>query len=279
MTGVCVRDCFSLSKACCSVCDHFHAMPYLVSFLGGSGEWLSRFKSRHNVTKRVYEGKAASANNTAVISGREELKKVMKNYEREDIFKMDETGLFFKLGPNYTLASKPVKGVKRSKERITVALCANATWETKIKQLVIAKARRPRCFGTDFNPEVYVRYKHNKRAWMTSELFCDWLRAFDRQTKSRGRHVILLVDNAASHGCTHVRLTNVKVHFLPPNTTKHIQPMDGRIIRTFKAYYQRYLVQLYLNCVEENEPQVVSIRQALRFVKQAWGEVKLLQSR
>ncbi|XP_041379849.1 CENP-B homolog protein 2-like [Gigantopelta aegis] len=181
--------------------------------------WLSRFKSRHNVAKYVNEGEAASADKNAVVSGREELKKVLNDYAPEDVFNMDETGLFFKLGPNYTLASKPVKGVKRSKDRITVALCANSTGDIKIKPFVIAKARRPRCFGNDFNPEVYVRYRNNKKAWMTSDLFCDWIRAFDRQMKSRGREVILLVDNAASHACGNVALSNVKVHFLPPNTT------------------------------------------------------------
>ncbi|XP_041377967.1 tigger transposable element-derived protein 6-like [Gigantopelta aegis] len=125
----------------------------------------------------------------------------------------------------------------------------------------------------DFNPEVYVRYRNNKKAWMSSDLFCDWLRAFDRQMKSRGQHVILLVDNAASHSCKDTALSHVKVHFLPPNTTAHIQPMDGGIISAFKAHYRRYLVWLFLKCVEDGEAQVVNLRQALRFVKQSWGEV------
>ncbi|XP_041362869.1 tigger transposable element-derived protein 6-like [Gigantopelta aegis] len=60
--------------------------------------WLARFKSRHNVTKRVYEGEAESADKTAVVKGREELKEVLKSYEVQDIFNLDETGLFFKLG-------------------------------------------------------------------------------------------------------------------------------------------------------------------------------------
>ena len=37
--------------------------------------WLSRFKSRYHAAKRVYEGEAASPEITAVISGREELKR------------------------------------------------------------------------------------------------------------------------------------------------------------------------------------------------------------
>ena len=33
--------------------------------------------------------------NSKVISGREELNQVLKNYEQENIFNMDETALFF----------------------------------------------------------------------------------------------------------------------------------------------------------------------------------------
>ncbi|XP_067650982.1 tigger transposable element-derived protein 6-like [Haliotis asinina] len=121
---------------------------------------------------------------------------------------------------------------------------------------------------------MYVRYRFNKKAWMTSDMFRDWLRSFDRQMRSRGRHVILLCDNAASHNCANVKLTNVKVHFLPPNTTSHIQPMDAGIIRTFKAHYKKYLVKHFIRCAEDDLPQTLNLREALRFVKTAWSEVK-----
>ena len=69
--------------------------------------------------------------------------------------------------------------MKRSEDRITIALCSNASGNIKIKPFVIGKAR-PRCFARDLNPDVYVQYRHNTRALMTSELFSYWLRHFDR---------------------------------------------------------------------------------------------------
>ena len=48
-------------------------------------------------------------------------------YDPQDIYNMDETGLFYRLLPNSTLATGPVSGKKNQKERITVAQCANAT--------------------------------------------------------------------------------------------------------------------------------------------------------
>ncbi|XP_067649102.1 jerky protein homolog-like [Haliotis asinina] len=86
-------------------------------------------------------------------------------------------------------------------------------------------------------------------------------------------HSVLLLDNAASHKCASMSLQNVTMHFLPPNTTSHIQPRDAGIIRTFKAYYKRSLVRHYITCAEEGRDQTLTLRQALLFVKTSWTEV------
>lgn len=108
---------------------------------------------------------------------------------------------------------------------------------------------------------------------MTSDLFHDFLRDFDRQMRHASRHVILLVDNAASHNTGDLQLTNVRLHFLPPNTTAHIQPMDAGIIRAFKAHYRRQLITHYIDCAEKKQPQHVDIRQAIQMTKTAWDTV------
>ena len=89
-----------------------------------------------------------------------------------------------------------------------------------------------------------------------------------------GRHVILLVDNATSHSAEGLRLTHVVVKFLPPNTTAHIQPMDAGIIRNFKGFYRGLLVRYFLRCIEDGQEQVVSIKTAITYVKEAWASVK-----
>ena len=38
-----------------------------------------------------------------------------------------------------------------------------------------------------------------------------------------------------------INLTNVRVHFLPPNTTAFLQPCDAGIINSFKANYKKKL--------------------------------------
>ena len=55
-------------------------------------------------------------------------------------------------------------------------------------------------------------------------------------------HIILLIDNAKCHECENISsLSNVKVHFLSPNTTSHLQPLDQSIIYSLKAQYHKLL--------------------------------------
>ena len=58
-----------------------------------------------------------------------------------------------------------------------------------------------------------------------------------------GQKVALLIDGFSAHSTeldlieAERRLNNVKVMFLPPNTTSMSQPVNQGIIQTWKAYY------------------------------------------
>ncbi|GKF59962.1 CENP-B homolog protein 2-like protein, partial [Tanacetum coccineum] len=50
----------------------------------------------------------------------------------KDIFNMDETGLFFRLQPDHSLATMQLEGKKQDKERLTVAICCNEDGSEKL---------------------------------------------------------------------------------------------------------------------------------------------------
>ena len=166
-----------------------------------------------------------------VTSGREQLQRVLKEYTKDDIYNLDETGLFYGLEPNKTLATGPVRGTKKCKDRITVALCANASGTDKLIPFVIGKSLRPRCFPKHFYVQTVVRYMNNNKAWMTAEFFVEFLEEFDQRMRRESRKAVLLLDNASSHTQDDLELTNVILEFLTPNTTSHLQPIDARILR------------------------------------------------
>jgi len=63
---------------------------------------------------------------------------------------------------------------------------------------------------------------------MNSFIFQVWLKILDRQMGKHKRKIILFIDNAPSHPAT--KFNNIKLSFLPPNTTSKTQPMDQGII-------------------------------------------------
>ena len=80
---------------------------------------------------------------------------------------------------------------------------------------------------------------------MTTIVFQQFLKGFDRLMFNNNRNVALLLDNAPSHKIS-AELTNVKAIMLTPNTTSHIQAMDTGIINNFKVNYKRNLVKHYV---------------------------------
>ncbi|CAG8643251.1 3127_t:CDS:2, partial [Acaulospora morrowiae] len=72
------------------------------------------------------------------------------------------------------------------------------------------------------------------------------------------------------------RLTNIKVEFLPPNTTAHLQLMDAGIIKSFKAKYQEKYIRRILNQFENGEDiqkNKINIKEAINYVAESWDEV------
>jgi hypothetical protein len=58
-----------------------------------------------------------------------------------------------------------VKGKKKDKERITLGLCVNADGSDKLPPVMIAKSKRPRCFGKTFDPNLILQYYSNTKAY------------------------------------------------------------------------------------------------------------------
>ena len=90
-----------------------------------------------------------------------------------------------------------------------------------------------------------MTYRNNAKAWMLITIFQEWLREFDRQIaqKHGGQRVLLLLDNCTSHKVENLALPHVEIHFLPPNTTSKIQPIDAGIIISFKKHYRYYYIR------------------------------------
>ncbi|XP_049528908.1 tigger transposable element-derived protein 6-like [Dermacentor silvarum] len=164
-------------------------------------------------------------------------------------------------------------GGKVSKDRITVLLCCNEDGSDMMKPWMIGKAKNPTCLRNI--ARLPCIYKKNTKAWMTCELFESFLRYLDGRLGCKGRSGLLFLDNCAAHPKDTSFLHNLRVVFLPANTTSHLQPLDAGIIKNTKHLYRKCIVRRFLARVSRGQdPGKLSILDAMHYFKTSWESVK-----
>lgn len=157
-----------------------------------------------------------------------------------------------------------------SKIRLTGIAAANAAGD-KLPMFVIGKLAKPQCFSGVRN--IPCRYRAQKKSWMDSVLFEEWIRELDCKFEREGRKIALIVDNCPGH--PQVKgLKAINLVFLPPSTTSKTQPMDQGVIRALKAHYRSKAVQMYITAIGNNRPLPnISILVAIDMLVAAWDRV------
>ena len=202
-----------------------------------SDGWLNRFLKRREISFRVLSGEANSAPKVTVDDWLcNKLPGLLEEYDKNDIFNADETGLFFMLLPDrtYTFKGDNCHCRKRSKERITLIIGANMDSAEKLPLLAIGKSARPRCVKNVRH--LPVEYKFNKKAWMTLDIFVEWVMKLDIKFVRERRKVFLIVESCSAHDQDlATKLIAIQLEFLPPNCTSRLQPCDMGIIKKLQS--------------------------------------------
>ncbi|XP_064462024.1 tigger transposable element-derived protein 6-like [Ornithodoros turicata] len=243
------------------------------NFCGGSG-WLQRFKNRYGIVGKAVSGESECANNGDIEKWlAEEWPEICAAFSPADVFNADETALFWQMLPNKTLdlRGSTCHGGKMSKVRVSILLAANMDGSVKLRPFVIGKSKSPRCLKNC--KSLPVRYGFNKKAWMTRDIFVEWLKEWDAQLARSSRKICLLLDNCSAHS-TSVKLKNITIKFLPPNTTSKLQPLDQGVIKAFKVAYRRRLVQRLLVNLRVGLELKVDLLGAMQMIAGAWADVK-----
>ncbi|XP_070582411.1 homocysteine-responsive endoplasmic reticulum-resident ubiquitin-like domain member 2 protein isoform X1 [Erythrolamprus reginae] len=227
--------------------------------------WFYKFQRRYGLKSVSLHGEAASADTGAAENFvRRTFKDLIAEggYLPEQVFNMDETGLFWKRMPSRTFLMQDeakAPGFKAMKDRVTLIMCGNAAGFL-LKPGLIYKSRNPRALKNRNKNALPVYWMHNPKAWITKPLTRDWFhQCFIPQVqvylaaKGLDFKVLLLMDNAGGHDDLAHEHDVVEVEFLPPNTTSLIQPMDQGIIRAFKALYTRNSLASIVEAMDADE--------------------------
>ena len=165
---------------------------------------------------------------------------------------MDETGCFWRSLPDkgFGERGKKCRGGKKSKHRVTVTflVCAAGVKEVPI---VIWTSKTHRCFRGVAIDSLPVKYYHQKKAWMTGDILHKILSDLNHKMIQQKRSVLPFMDNAGCHPHDiEGKYSNIKIVFLPPNTTSKLQPLDLGVIQNFKIHYRRLLLRFILASID-----------------------------
>jgi hypothetical protein len=98
-------------------------------------QWLSQFGVCRGLQKMLFHGERAEVNksNLRLMAALNDLYAIIAQYDPENVYNMDETGLFFRLLPRYNLLMpdeeyQPLEGRKNPKIGFLLS-CAPTLWE------------------------------------------------------------------------------------------------------------------------------------------------------
>ena len=252
--------------------------------------WLDKFKARHGIVCHNLYGEASDVDAHGVGVSQAKLPAIIATYDIEDVFNFDETGLYYRAPPSKTLNVGQPLGMEKKKDHITLGLCTNVSGKERMKMVFIHNSVRPRCFPKAFDPNMLVHYYFNAEAWMTQEIFSNWVMAENNLMAAKNRKILILLDTASSHTVHGVPktmigvfeafvLSNITLLFFPANVTSMIQPLNQGVIAGLKLRYKRKLVASILEqCATTNITQdlggaQVDLLQAMVWAVASWNEL------
>ena len=269
-----------------------------INFQASSG-WFKNFKKRSGIHSVVRHGDAASSDAKAAKEFVTHFAELIEaeGYIPQQVWNCDETGLFWKKLPRNTFITKEEKalpGHKPMKDRITLALCANASGYCKVEPLLVYHWENPRAFRTHkiIKENLNVMWRSNPKAWMTKKFFTEWVNVEFGPTVKRyladnnlPQQALLVLDNAPAHppglkDDIKPEYQFIDILYLPPNTTPLLQPMDQQVISNFKKLYTKHL---FKRCFDVTENTNLTLREfwkdhfnmliCLRLIDTAWQGV------
>ena len=263
-----------------------------------SYKWISNFLSRMNFNIFDLDQELPKPPKIWTFEERDQLKQMFANIRPRDLFTLDETFLAYNLPLDY--AQYEMSHIQRRIEVATVMLCSNLDGSEKLKPLVIGKYNSYRSFRNYFpddpnNPvqlsqlgekmanKFEISYHSNRKAWLTSNLFHNWLARWDKRLVADNRKVYIVLDDSCSHRIINLHLKNITLIYTSSNS--RFLPFNWGVLDEFKTRYriQQYQALIELQRKIENilgrkyyisfEQSQLTMSNAFKFIKRAWDSI------
>lgn len=155
--------------------------------------FLKSFIKRNELKYITLHGEAGSADMSKIEEFKLVLKEKLKIYPPQNIFNIDETRIYIKKTSDKSFVISPKndnKNIKSEKTRISVLLGCSYLGE-KLRPLIIAKSKNPRCFKNFNFDKTEVLYRANKTSWLTAKLFNEYYGMLNNKLKNKPRKTFI----------------------------------------------------------------------------------------
>nr|CAI5849331.1 unnamed protein product [Callosobruchus analis] len=224
-------------------------------------KWVKGFPKRNpHISLRSPEStslaRAQAFNEPNIDAYFKALSNILDQYKflPENIYNMEVSGLTTvqkKCQKVYAAKGRKQVGALSSAERgqhVTVVCAMNAIGTYIFPVLIYPRQRMNEDIMTGA-PAGSVAFAQEK-GWMTSAIFCKWLKHFVRYTKaSNENRVLLLLDGHSIHkgldALQFAKESGVIVFCFPAHCSHHVQPLDVGFFRPLHTYFDQE-IQLWL---------------------------------
>lgn len=218
--------------------------------------WARNFLERHNFTMRATQNikrNRAAKTIDELSTYYRNLETSIKDVPGHNILNFDETNLsddpglpksIFKRGTKH-----PERVLNSSKTSISIMFSVTGDGEC-LPPYVVYKAEHLWSQWCDHGPP-NARYNRTKSGWFDMVCFDDWFKTIVLPwANSREGPKVIIGDNLASHLSVEVvqlcRESNIKLVFLPPNSTHLTQPLDVAFFGPMKKVWRKILLNYKL---------------------------------
>lgn len=265
-----------------------------------SYKWINNFLTKMDISISNLDEELPKPPKVWTFEERSALKEIFAKIPPKDLFTLDETFLAYNLPLDY--AQYEASHIQRRIEVASVMLCLNLEGSEKLNPLVVGKYNSYRSFRNYFPEDPVdpvsqsllgekmarrfgISYQSNRKSWLTSNLFHDWLARWDKRLVADNRKIWIILDDSCSHRIINPSLKNIELVYTSANS--RFLPFNWGILDEFKTRYriQQYQALIELqNTLEKRthkkmlisfEQSQLTMSNAFKFIKKAWKGVPI----
>lgn len=236
-----------------------------------SNGWLLRFKSRNHVKSYQPLPHSSLPSDWHPLSIRDQLRQLTDPFALRDIYTVAQVELFCSLDSITGSRDRNLTELPR----LTYLLCTNSDGSDKRTPLVVGRSREPQAFKSKVAHKPYW-YRYSTRGRISSPIFAEWIKKFDRDLQRQNRRVLLLIDSSKRFVCDLESITSTVIYSLPSPSTQGTQPLYSGIIQTFKSNYRLNLMEIRNQTLDLQAEKILlehEQNRAMECAQAAWDQI------